>query len=134
MTVRKARKPPGLGGEGGKLWDEVTSQLADDGLELDVRERRWLLDACREADLLADLEANIVGEPRVVKGSQGQPVAHPLLAEIRQHREALSRLLARVSTDEPAEQVGRGGRTSKASARKAAMSRHYGRGSGLGGA
>jgi len=81
MTPRKPRKPAGLGPEGAQLWREVTSEMAQDGLVPDSRERRWLLDADREADLIADLMTHLKGAPRVVKGSQRQDVAHPLLSE-----------------------------------------------------
>lgn len=134
MTVRKQRRPAGLGAEGGALWDEVTDQLAGDGMVLDAREKRWLLDACREADVCADLEDNLKGQPRTVAGSQGQLVAHPLLAELRMHRSTLSQLLARVNTDEPGVASGRGSKTTSASARAAVMVRHHGRREGAAGA
>jgi len=54
---------------------------------------RILLDACREADLIDELEAALVGQPRTVKGSQGQSVIHPIISELRQHRSVLSALL-----------------------------------------
>jgi hypothetical protein len=129
MGVKKPRKPAGLGAEGGTLWAEITSELADDGLIPTSRERRWLLDACREADLIADLMASLEGEPHVVKGSQNQPVAHPLIAEIRQHRVTLSGLLARLKMDDPTEAAsGRGSRTTAHQARAAAYARHSGMG------
>lgn len=127
MTVRKQRRPAGLGTEGAMLWDEVTQQLAGDGMVLDARERRWLLDACREADVCADIAAALKGQPRTVPGSQGQLVAHPLLAELRMHRTTLSQLLARVNTAEPDAASGRGSKTTSDSARRAAMIRHHGR-------
>ena len=91
----------------------------------DARERRWLLDACREADLVADLMAHLEGAPRVVKGSQGQDVAHPLISEIRQHRVVLGGLLGRVSVVDPRDaSSGTGSRTTTAMARAAAYARH----------
>jgi hypothetical protein len=54
---------------------------------------RILHDACREADLVDDLEQALVDKPRTVKGSQGQEVIHPIISELRQHRSVLSSLL-----------------------------------------
>ncbi len=122
MGVRKPRKPASLGAEGARLWAEITSEMAEDGLVPTSRERRWLEDACRTADSVADMEQALEGEPRIVRGSQGQPVAHPLIAEIRQHRVTLSALLARLEMTD-AEAVGTGGRTTSTQARAAAHSR-----------
>lgn len=122
MGVRKPRKPASLGAEGARLWAEITSEMAEDGLVPTSRERRWLEDACRTADSVADMEKALDGEPRIVRGSQGQPVAHPLIAEIRQHRVTLSALLARLEMTD-AEAVGIGGRTTSMQARAAAYSR-----------
>lgn len=124
--VKVAPVPTGLGAEGRALWRDVAGQVAQDGLELDARERRWLRDACAEADLIATLSNGLDGAPLLVRGSQGQDVAHPLIAEVRQHREALGRLLARLRLDEPddAAQVGRGSRTTSWAARSAALTRH----------
>jgi hypothetical protein len=93
--------PADLAAEGSALWSAVLAEMTEDELEPTAQERRYLLDACREADVIASIAAAFAGEPHVVKGSQGQPVAHPLLAELRQHRATLSQLLARVKTTEP---------------------------------
>lgn len=125
MGVRKPRKPPGMGPEGALLWADIVAEMAEDGLLPTSRDRRWLLDACRTADSIADLEQALKGAERVVRGSQGQPVAHPLIAEIRQHRVTLSALLARVSmTAQEDAGVGTGGRTTSSQARAAAFVRH----------
>ncbi len=75
-----------------------------------------------------DLMTHLEGAPRVVRGSQGQDVAHPLVSEIRQHRVVLGGLLARVSTIDPrdAAGTGSGSRTTSTSARAAALTRHHG--------
>ena len=126
MGVRKPPKPAGLGPEGARLWREVTSEMAEDGLVPSAQERRWLTDACREADLCADLMAALVDQPRTVRGSQGQPVVHPLISELRQHRTVLGALLARVSTADPQAVTGSGSRTTSSQARAAALTRHHG--------
>lgn len=129
MGVRKPRRPAGLGSEGARLWVEITSEMAKDGIVPTSQERRWLEDACRTADAITDMEQALDGQPRIVKGSQGQPVAHPLIGEIRQHRVTLSQLLARVKmfAEDEASGSGSGSRTTSTQARAAALTRHYGR-------
>jgi len=102
--------------------------MAKDGVVPTSQERRWLEDACRTADAIADLEDALTDQPRVVKGSQGQPVAHPLIGEIRQHRMALSALLARVKlfAEDEGTAAGSGSRTTSTQARAASLTRHYG--------
>lgn len=70
------------------VWDGVTGVYA-----LRPDELRILEDACREIDLVERLEADLTGAPLTVKGSQGQPVANPLVAEVRQHRQVVKGLL-----------------------------------------
>jgi hypothetical protein len=85
-----APTPTGLGDSGRALWSEIA-----DTYDLRPDERRLLEDACREADLIDRLEAEI-GSPDhalEVRGSMGQPVSSPLVSEIRQHRTTLRALL-----------------------------------------
>lgn len=82
------RAPKGLGKAGRELWH------AFDDYELDPRERRLLLDAAREADLIAELDSALDGQELIVKGSQGQPAPHPMIPELRQHRNTVKLLLA----------------------------------------
>ena len=126
--IRPAPAPRDLASAGKALWKDVARQLADDGLELDARERRWLRDACAEADLIAVLEDGLKDAPLMVRGSQGQDVINPLISELRQHREALGRLLARLKTEDPDDvrSPGRGSRTTPTMARAAAHARHHG--------
>jgi hypothetical protein len=63
------------------------------GMELDERESALLDLAARQADDLARLEAEIE-RGTTVPGSRGQPVLNPALAEARQGRLALGKLLA----------------------------------------
>lgn len=44
--------------------------------------------ACDLLDEADRMQSVVKAEGRVVKGSQGQPVAHPLIAEVRQYRRA----------------------------------------------
>lgn len=73
--------PKGLASRGKKIWREVTKDYELRSDELDTLE-----DICREVDLIDKLESDLVGAPLMVKGSQGQDVANPLISEIRQHR------------------------------------------------
>lgn len=80
--------PTGLGERAERLWSDVVSCY-----DLRADELRVLEDACREADLIDVLERELVDADMIVRGSQGQPVANPLVSEIRQHRGTLQRLL-----------------------------------------
>ena len=82
--------PEGLGDAGGKLWVSITRDFELTGSEL-----RLLLDACGEADIIAEMDRVWVsmGRPFTASGSRGQDVAHPIVSEIRQHRLALKTLL-----------------------------------------
>jgi hypothetical protein len=87
------RKPTGLGVSGRALWSEIA-----DTYDLRPDERRLLEDACREADLIDRLEAEIADPAHElqVRGSMGQPVSSPLVSEIRQHRTTLRALFAQL--------------------------------------
>jgi hypothetical protein len=112
--------PADLGVRGAELWRGV---LADH--ELRVDELRVLEDACREVDLIERLEAGLQGEPLVVTGSQGQPVAHPNIQELRQHRALVARLLAGLKLPDE-EQEGRDANWRSQRARRAALTRWNG--------
>lgn len=93
-------EPPGLGPQGSCLWREISG-----GFELRVDELRVLEDACREVDLIERLEDALRDAPLVVTGSQGQPVASPLVQELRQHRSLVARLLAALKLPDEDEQA-----------------------------
>lgn len=86
---------------------------------------RVLEDACREVDLIELLEDAMRGAQLVARGSQGQPVANPLIQELRQHRALVVRLLGSLKLA-TAEQEERDGRSRSAQARRAALTRHHG--------
>lgn len=113
------RKPANLRSGGSDLWDSIAGAY-----ELRPDELRTLADACREADLIDRLEAEMVDAPTMVKGSMGQLVASPLISEVRQHRSTLNTLLKALRLPEdqatPAER--------SQSARKAANARWSTRG------
>lgn len=86
-------KPPArLSVSARALWVGVT-----DRWELRPDEMRILEDACREATLVDKIEAALKAADLVTDGSTGQVRAHPLLSEVRQHRVAMTSLLARLA-------------------------------------
>jgi hypothetical protein len=92
---------------------------------MDRRELELLRSACAEADMLAQITAELEGEPMTVRGAQGQLVAHPLLGEARRSRTTVHSLLKQIGLDDPAEEKpGRGSRTTSTTARAAAMARY----------
>lgn len=86
--MAKISAPRGLKAAGKKLWAATTEayELRQDELEV-------LRAVCAEADLIARMEDALVDEPLTVEGSMGQLVAHPLVAELRQHRATMAALL-----------------------------------------
>lgn len=97
--MAKSTIPADLGEGGQRLWVDVTSKY-----DLRVDEQAVLLRACKTADRLADLEKAHVdlGRPFLTKGSMGQDVIHPLIAEMRAHEAHLSAQLAKLKLpDDP---------------------------------
>lgn len=118
MTA-KPKAPQGLGDKAKVVWNEIANNY-----DLRIDELRVLEDACREIDLIERLEEALQGADLIVTGSMGQPVASPLVQELRQHRGVLARLLGWLKL--PDDEAPAAGNTS-ASARQAAMTR-WGRG------
>jgi hypothetical protein len=66
-----------------------------------------LAEACRTKDELDRLEKAVRAIPDfVVPGSTGQPKVHPLLAEVRAHRQLLERLTAALALPNEDQEVG----------------------------
>jgi hypothetical protein len=102
--VPKLRAPGGLGAAGRRLWKTVISDADSQDIDLDSRELAWLEDACRLTDRLDQLEAELEAAGTfMVKGVASQPVAHPLLGEIRQTRALRAQMLARITVTAPEE-------------------------------
>jgi hypothetical protein len=125
MRVKQPEPPSGLGTEGRRLWREIVADTADQGLEFDARELSWLRHACKIADRVNQLEAELNGAEMVVKGHDGQPVANPLLTEVRQHQALLAQTPGRLRLDVP-EQPGTGKPAIGNRHRAAALTRWYG--------
>ncbi len=85
------RAPTGLGTRGRSFWRQTVAvfELSDVELEL-------LREACRTLDECDQLAAAVKRDGITVMGSAGQPRAHPALAEVRQARAALGRLLSQL--------------------------------------
>ncbi len=86
--MSKPSTPRGLDSAGKSLWSSVT-----DKYDLRVDELVVLEKACRASDRIAKMEAELEGSDFMVKGSMGQPVVNPLVAEIRAHEALVQRLL-----------------------------------------
>ncbi|MDM2104305.1 hypothetical protein PP405_11520 [Mycobacteroides abscessus] len=95
-TTKFPAAPRELGKGGRKLWNSTKSQ----GYILRPDEVRVLEDACREADLIDDIQsawkAAKARDEFMVSGSMGQQVINPLVSELRQHRATLAGLLAKL--------------------------------------
>jgi hypothetical protein len=87
MATAAHRTPRGLSPAGRKLWGAVTS-----GYELEFHELLLLENAARTADLIAALQGRIDADGPVSPVDLGGKT-HPAVAEIRQQRITLARLL-----------------------------------------
>jgi hypothetical protein len=83
--------PVGLLETGLALWVSYATEF-----QLQPNELRWLEDACRLADIMAALREASIGQPLLTKGSTGQDVLNPLIAEQKTHATAVGSLLARI--------------------------------------
>jgi len=100
------RAPTGLGRAGRRLWKQVQTDVSEQNMTLDSLESAYLEDAARLSDRIDQLEdvLNDCETGYMVKGVAGQPVAHPMIAEIRQTRAERARMLARIKVTPPASQ------------------------------
>jgi hypothetical protein len=88
------RVPAGLQKPGKALWRRITSEF---DLETDPDKAELLFQACKTADQIAELDEAAAEAPLTVKGSMGQPVISPFIAEARVQRALLAQLLARMA-------------------------------------
>ena len=114
-------------GPGRALWKSIVGTNADSvKYILRADELQILAEACREVDLIADIDEEFRKDLRgfVVKGSTGQPTSNPLIQELRQHRQVLANLLSKLKLpDDVGEQTSRGESTRSSQARDAAAER-----------
>lgn len=118
-----SQNPPSeLGRHGKKLWRKLT-----DGITYRPDELQILESACSMSDRIAEYEAAVEGEPLTVKGSQGQPVLHPVRAEIRSLRMSQATLLGKLDVPEEDEsQQQRTGPMSRSEAARKAVNTRWG--------
>lgn len=89
MSTDKApRSPAGLGPRGRRFWRDSVARYDFTDAELQL-----LTEACRTLDRLDALDALVAEQGAMVKGSMGQTVLHPAIAEARQQRLVLGRLV-----------------------------------------
>ena len=88
------RTPAGLRKPGKSLWQRITAEF---DLSADPDKAELLAQACRVADQIAELDEAAAEAPLTVKGSMGQPVISPFIAEARVQRGLLAQLLARMN-------------------------------------
>jgi hypothetical protein len=113
-----AKPPTGLGDKAMAVWKATTADF-----DLRADELQVLEDCCREVDLIDRLEAALAGADLIVEGSMGQPVASPLVTEIRQHRATLARLFASLKLPADAGSESERQHERSSAARKAAQAR-----------
>ncbi len=92
--MQKLRMPSGFAPAGKRLWRSITDEFE---LENEPHKLQILAEAARVAGLIAELDDAAAEAPLTVKGSQGQPVISPLIAEARAQRALLAQLLARLN-------------------------------------
>jgi hypothetical protein len=111
------KAPTGLRASGKALWAAVVGKYVLTAGELEV-----LRQAVRTADEVDRLERAVRALPDFVTiGSTGQPRAHPLLSEVRAHRQLLERLCGSLNLPDDDQAVGLRG--SSRHAQKAARGR-----------
>src|SRR5687767_6579419 len=111
------KAPTGLRAPGKALWAAVVGKYVLTAGELEV-----LRQAVRTADEVDRLEHAVRDLPDFVTiGSTGQPRAHPLLSEVRAHRQLLERLCGSLNLPDDDQAVGLRG--SSRHAQKAARGR-----------
>lgn len=94
-AAKKVAAPKGLKAAGARLWRQVM-----DLYELRPDELVTLEKACRASDRIVAMESEL-GDQVTTRGSMGQVVVHPLIAEIRAHEAQVAGLLARLKLPDP---------------------------------
>lgn len=85
-------RPEGLAEAGSAMWERLTGRF-----EFSEAERPLLELVCRQADLVASLEAAVAAEGVTIAGSRGQPRLNAAVTELRQCRLALAKLLGELA-------------------------------------
>lgn len=85
---------------GDAVVDGILADLDEADREPDGREVVWLEQARHLANRIAELEECISNDGLTVVLNSGRAVLHPAVAEVRQHRAALARVLAGIQMEE----------------------------------
>lgn len=105
MPTRKNMYVPDyLQERGRKLWQDVLETY-----ELSKHEQAVLLEACNTVDLIDKMRRALKRDGMTSKGSMGQLVVHPFVAEIRQQRALLDRLIKSLNLPDIEEEAETGG-------------------------
>jgi hypothetical protein len=91
--MKNMRKPAGLRARGKALWKKITGEF---DLENEQDRLELLFQACKTADQIAELD-EVAAAPLTVRGSMGQPVMSPFIAEARVQRGLHAQLLGRMT-------------------------------------
>lgn len=86
--------PKGFGYHGQKLWKSIVEEF---DIEAEPHKLRILMDCCKIADLISELEKAAAKTPLVVRGSAQQQVINPVISEARFQRALLMQGLARLN-------------------------------------
>lgn len=102
VTMGSPRPPESLSAAGKRFWRSVVSAYELSPAELEV-----LRQCCRLVDLIARADVELIDSELTVRGSTGQPRAHPLLASVDEMRRTLDGLARSLSLPMPNEIEGR---------------------------
>lgn len=91
-VVSVPRRPVGLADRGRREWVSIWTTGAA-WLQGD-RDYHWVEQIARAYDELAEFRRLVRADGRVQRGSQGQPVAHPLIAEMRRLEDRIDKNLS----------------------------------------
>lgn len=91
--------PAALGKRGALLWTSIMDG-PDGPLEGDQHDEEMVLETCRILDVIDALSAAIDRDGVTTKGSTGQIVIHPAVAELRLQQQSFARLLAQLNLEE----------------------------------
>lgn len=113
--------PEVLQSRGKELWQEMTSVFDFTG---EPGKYAILERACRTADTIEQLETAMEGQQFTVKGSMGQAVINPLIAEARAQTNQLDKLIKSLNLPETSEEQLAQKAKLSAAGRTAARARH----------
>jgi P27 family predicted phage terminase small subunit len=94
VVVTIPRRPTGLADRGRREWPKIWTAGAR-WLSPD-QDYPWVEQVCRAWDDMARYRRRIRLDGEVQRGSQGQPVAHPLIAEVKHCEDTIRKALSEI--------------------------------------